>query len=99
MGLDWKLSVKSEVGEYIDVQTWESFGSRYYGPYKDSRDGWYDVGDWPSIHNMILNTMSEYKSPLYYWSDHHDEPMLVTPELLSDITKHYFKQTRKAGEG
>ena len=98
MGLDWKISFKTEAGEYVDANKWDgNAGSRYYGPYSwyMNQEDWYNIGNWPRIRRVIEDLREEYKSPLYYWSDHHDEPYLVTDDLLNRITEHYNKENKK----
>jgi hypothetical protein len=92
MGLDWTIQFKTEAGEYVSADEWGGgMSSRYYGPYPDPDEGWYEKGDWPRIQQMLVDLMSKHKSPIYYGSDHHDVPVLVTPDLLKEITEHYIK--------
>lgn len=95
MGQDWILKFKSEIGEYIDVpHPWPCAPSRYYGIDHDGE--WYEVGQWPVIQEMLLNTLSEYRSPIYYGGEVTENEKLekVTPELLDEINKHWIETTR-----
>ena len=90
MGLDFKICVKTQKGKLVDISNDLTSRSRYYGPH---RDGWCESGYWPGLQALLLETVAEKKDDIYYGSEDHEpeEFMLVTPELLNLINRHYFE--------